>query len=1248
MSDKAVLVSKAQLPSVSGNEARSISAPALAGTSVPRVAIVLGMHRSGTSLLSNIMQYLGCDMADTSDAVSDKNPAGFWERPEIVAVHDEVLAAIDRKIGTAQHLLPFPARWWRRKEVQALKPRLVEIAIRGIAGNSNGMWGFKDPRTCRMLPLWDEVLAGVGAEPIFVHAIRAPVEAGRSMSLKNPKLRPMSDAEGELMWLLYNRDVVHYLADRPHSTIIDYDDWFTNPEIAAEQLTRALGLSGAIPDEEVMEILDELVVGEFRNHKETAPARRLTVARNFYEAMRSDQAGGAYRASQAQLPLIDMMFNSIGPLVDQLRTMPDLSAVAKRVPALESDLEVQSARVIELEAALERAEALRQTSVEQLSAAKRQSADMLTANQARLAATAEQEAQFTDKLRRAREELAATKKNLAVADADRIAARDDLATAKADLAAVKAEVQSREKTLELERARLARELTQAEEDLLRVRSETDRQMSRAATELDDKEKRISVSDAEIADLKAREQAATAHISTMRSRSRSFLAELRRERRRKTNALAELDVAYVRLGTMGAALEQRDQDLAEANLAYERVRVERILTEGANSERAAPIDLSPAGTPEVTAEVHATAEGLAGVIRLTEAPATALIVEARCGTELVATFLAPGEPTGADHHRSGETGLLFPWSVIPAHLGRRPLTLHLVGRETGFAEIEVPDAKVFRVQPEDQRIAEYQAWLSQYDQLSDKDRAAARSLLRSRRDWPSISVIILPSEAGGRDALTSIRSVEIQLYERWEVLVTPDDLPAGKIDPRIRAVPSDDLASMIEQARGDYLCFVESGDLIAEDALLSLVQALPEAPGDYMIYSDEDQFSPFGSGRRNPYFKGDWSLDLFLHQDYAIRLAMVSAAVARQLVSGPPSPISVYQMLARFGLRASPDQIRHVPRLLYSRLASGPFEAGLMAVRDAMRAEHIRATLFKDRDNWRVVHWPLPDPLPRVSLIVPTRDRVNLLRPCISGFLNDTTYPNLEIIIVNNDSTDPETLAYFGSLGGEARVRVIDWSGAFDFSAINNFAVGQATGEIIGLMNNDLKVIGDEWLLEMVRHIVREDVGIVGARLIYADDTLQHAGICTAIGVASHRYKGFPKDFAGHGACLTSTHDVSAVTAACLLIRRSVWEEVGGLDENFPVAYNDVDLSFKVRAAGYRVLYEPRAMLYHLESQSRGLDVDGEKRQRLTDDKERLIAKWPAETTVDPFYNPNLTVKAVDAGLARPPRLSRGWQAADVD
>jgi GT2 family glycosyltransferase len=285
-----------------------------------------------------------------------------------------------------------------------------------------------------------------------------------------------------------------------------------------------------------------------------------------------------------------------------------------------------------------------------------------------------------------------------------------------------------------------------------------------------------------------------------------------------------------------------------------------------------------------------------------------------------------------------------------------------------------------------------------------------------------------------------------------------------------------------------------------------------------------------------------------------------------------------------------------------------------------------------------VRWPVPEPAPRVSLIVPTRDRADLLRTCVESVLERTDYPDLELVVIDNQSREPDALAYLESLRGRERVRVLSFDAPFNYSAINNWAVSQCSGQVIGLLNNDIEVIGGDWLAEMVGHAMRPGIGAVGAMLYYPDDTIQHAGVLLGLGgVANHAYAGQPRGYPGHGARALVTQNLSSVTGACLLLRREVFERVGGLDEQLKVAFNDVDLCLRLCEAGYRNVWTPFAELYHHESASRGREDSPEKQERFLGEVRYMETRWACLLQHDPAYNPNLSLDSVNSDFAFPPR-----------
>jgi GT2 family glycosyltransferase len=356
--------------------------------------------------------------------------------------------------------------------------------------------------------------------------------------------------------------------------------------------------------------------------------------------------------------------------------------------------------------------------------------------------------------------------------------------------------------------------------------------------------------------------------------------------------------------------------------------------------------------------------------------------------------------------------------------------------------------------------------------------------------------------------------------------------------------------------------------------------------------------------------------------------------------------------------SEPARIRHIPHILYHWRVfrtSGSFstahgakaaEAGRRAVAEHLDRTGQRASVVTGIAGYNRVRRALPDQAPRVSLIVPTRDRVELLSNCIDGLLNRTDYPDLEILIIDNASVEPATLAFFDSLKNEPRVRILRRDGPFNFSGLNNDAVAEATGSLVGFINNDIEVIEPGWLSELVSHAARPGVGAVGAKLIYADGKIQHAGVILGVlGVAGHTHKGFNRHDYGYFSRLQLCQNLSCVTAACMVMPKDVFERIGGFDaNNLAVAFNDVDLCIRIRQAGYQVIWTPYAELYHLESASRGSDLTAENRDRFAAEVKYMLDRWGDVLRNDPYYNPNLSLEATDFSLAGTPRALKPWHA----
>lgn len=553
---------------------------------------------------------------------------------------------------------------------------------------------------------------------------------------------------------------------------------------------------------------------------------------------------------------------------------------------------------------------------------------------------------------------------------------------------------------------------------------------------------------------------------------------------------------------------------------------------------------------------------------------------------------------------------------------------------------------------------YPQWQEQHESrhFSEENIARLRGLISSK---PLISVVVATYNTSEPFLRACIESVIHQSYDHWELCIADDCSEDKQVQATIREYAGQDHRiktvfrasnghistasnSALRLASGEYIALLDHDDRLAEHALLFMAADINRNPGAKLLYSDEDKIDEKGV-RFEPHFKTDWNRDLFYSHNYITHLSVVNRELVMSVggfrtgVEGSQD----YDLLLRCIARAGNREIVHVPHILYhwraiegstalsSNAKDYTTEAGLKALQDffAVTSLDVKVTKGELSNCYRVI-WPLPVPAPMVSLLIPTRNGYELLKQCIDSILAKTTYRHYEILVLNNQTTCKKTLSYFAELKGYGHIRVIDYDHPFNYSAINNFAATHAQGSILGLINNDIEVISPQWLEEMVRQVSRPDIGCVGAKLLYPDARIQHAGVVLGIaGVAGHSHKYFSNRNPGYFSRLRLTQNYSAVTAAALLVRKSVFNEVGGLDEqHLRVAFNDVDFCLKVREAGYRNLWTPYAELYHHESVSRGHEDTPEKQARFKREAEFMKEKWGALLQNDPFYSPNLTLE----------------------
>jgi GT2 family glycosyltransferase len=517
----------------------------------------------------------------------------------------------------------------------------------------------------------------------------------------------------------------------------------------------------------------------------------------------------------------------------------------------------------------------------------------------------------------------------------------------------------------------------------------------------------------------------------------------------------------------------------------------------------------------------------------------------------------------------------------------------------------------------------------------------------------------------------IESVLRQAYPRWELCLADDASTAPHVrtaleeyrarDARIKVAHRETNGHIsaasntaLELATGDFVALLDHDDELPPDALYWVAKEINDHPDAALLYSDEDKLD-FDGARANAYFKCDWNYDLFLSHNLITHLGVYRRDIVRRIggfrvgLEGAQD----YDLAARFIEHIEPAQIRHIPRVLYhwrmlrGSTAIGAEEKNYAAERARQAiAEHLRrrgvAAAVETVPGLAVqrVRYALPEPRPLASILIPTRNAEKLVRQCIGSIREKTTYAPYEIVLVDNGSDDEGALRYFRGLHEAGIVRLLADPRPFNFSRLNNAAAAAAKGEYLVFLNNDIEVIAPDWLSELVSHAQRPEIGAVGARLWYPNDTIQHAGLVLVAGLAGHAHLGRKKGDHGYFSRASLIQSLSAVTAACLCVRREVFEKVGGFDEALAVAFNDVDFCLRIQAAGYRNLYTPYAELYHHESASRGYEDTPEKMQRFQKEADILRARWMPVLLNDPYYSPNLTLSGEPFTLAWPPRVER--------
>ena len=564
-------------------------------------------------------------------------------------------------------------------------------------------------------------------------------------------------------------------------------------------------------------------------------------------------------------------------------------------------------------------------------------------------------------------------------------------------------------------------------------------------------------------------------------------------------------------------------------------------------------------------------------------------------------------------------------------------------------------------------AQYPDWIRRYDTLDDASRNQLGLSLARMRLRPRISVIVPCYKP--RIALldAAIKSIRNQLYDNWQLCIADDASGQPEVrrflndwssrDARIKVTYrglNGGIAACtntaIEFAGGDFVAFLDQDDLLAETALSRMVESLNLYPDAKVFYSDEDKLDVDGR-RHSPHFKPDWNPEWMKTSNYVLHLTMIETKTLRDIggfalgIDG----VQDWDVLLRATEHVGDGAVAHVPFPLYHwregenstasgiYLKSGLYDAQQRVIENMLVRRNVAASPERTLNGWRL-RYRIPEPKPLVSIVIPTRNLGWMLKRCLDSIRERSTYPNFEIVIVDHESTESLARSIIDALASDGLATVVPFHGAFNYAAECNLGVRHAKGAFIVLLNNDVEVITPGWIEEIVGHACQPDTGLVGATLLYPNDTIQHAGVILgANGSADRPYIGYRRGYAGIAGRAQSAQNVTALITACAAISRERYERAGGMDETLAISHNDLDLCLRVQALGYRNVWTPHAELYHHESMSRGYDNSPAQAETAKEEAARFRARWGAKAYEDPCYNINLTLNGQLFSLASPPR-----------
>jgi len=1172
--------------------------------------LVLGMHRSGTSALAGVIRALGVAAPKTLIGPLDENPRGFFESAPLVHALDELLAAAGSRWDDWRQLDP---QWFRSQAAELHRQKIKALIIEEFGDES--LIFVKDPRICRFVSFISSILAELGFDAVAVLPIRNPLEVAYSLKRRDK----FALSKSLLLWLRHVLDAEFHSRQMPRSFLL-YEEYLNDWRYHVDGAAAEAGI--VWPDRsDCSDVkIDQFLTREL--HRERVSFEEFNVhpeitrwVREAYSILTDIAASGETEQLLEQLDVVRTEFDEgchvFGAAVEaeakakeslrfaNERLAGELARKAADTHTLQNEIARQSGKIGTLRqetATLAAAVAEARSENAKLGAALAEARAENAKLDAALSATRDENARLGETLAELRRE-----------SAERQAALDGQA---AELAAV------RKRAAEAEAAAVARQ-----RELHAIQHSASWRITRPLRWI------RSIIDG----LKRRV------VRLVRRLGRAVVLRLGSRRLREwvvTRENAKLILAAGLFDRDWYLEQNRDVRTTGANPLVHYLR--HGAAEGRNPNPLFDSEWYLAQNPDVRA----------------------------AGVNPLLHYLRYGATEGRDPDPLFDSAWYLQQNPDVRAAGVNPLVHYL---RYGSAE-----GRAARPSAGDK--TSYQHWIEAYDTLSADDIAEMQRRLQSFAKRPLISVVMPVYNTELRWLRAAIESVGAQIYPDWELCISDDASTRPEVrDELLKYVSKDDRIRVffresnggisansntaLSLATGDFIALLDADDELSEHALFWVVDEILRHPGADLIYSDQDKLDEHGR-RIDPYFKPDWNLALILSQNMfshlgVFRRSLVNRAGGFRLgFEGSQD----HDLVLRCAELTAPEKIRHIPRVLYhwrevpgstappEGIKAKPYawEAGARAIEEHLQRCGAPGIVKRAQDLFYQVEYQLTQATPKVSIVIPSAFSHDVVPRCIEGLLKRTKYSNFEILLAVSESTAIAKQEYLDSIRSDGRVRVLTYKDQpFNYSTTNNWAIRQASGSILCLLNDDVEVITPDWLDKLVARIQLPGVGAAGALLYYPNGTIQHAGVILGLGgVAGHPYVNLPKEsrsYFGRGAL---EQDLSCVTAACMVLRREAFESVSGFNEELAIAFNDVDLCIRLRKSGWRILWTPAVELCHHESVSVGHHNSPERIDHFKREVNWMRERWGSILDNDPFYNPNLSLTSCNIDLAFPPRVAK--------